>query len=693
MKDNKQNLNPQKVSSMNMSDIKNFISDKESEIKTILLQKINYLENELTNNIQKNQSLSSSLDKLKEAYKTNLKVIEERDNDLKAYEDKFDSISNVINQKENSIIKLTKEKEELILKLKYEKDQRTKNEDYQKFVINKQNEKSKNDIKELNEINEKNKNEIENLKNTINDKNNEILNLNKILENEKKNFEDLQNSLKNEIEKTNIISKEKIEKISELNMQINKLNQEILNINNEKMNSEKKIKEVINNEQEKINLVNLSNQKIKYMEMEIEHAKNEINKLNSKINEYITQNDKLKDEIFIQKENTTKKNFEVEKNLLEIKLLNNKILDLNSTIDKLLSEKASLNENNEILNKTNLDKINTLTNENIQLKNDIDKLNNKIKELDNINLSLKDSKSTKPVQNNNNIKRVIDDSVQDAVNFFNNIGDNFENNHNEIYNNNLLFEKDAKIRELNYEIERIKNEFNSNENNYLKEIKMLKEQITKSQINKNEYTDLINGLQEKYNNLEKVYEEQKQKIINENKDIIAKLKKENKKLKNDKENLIKLCSDLKIEVNRLENNLSIAQNYIDEANNLNMDINDFDRINENNPEINYQEMNDIKKKTQELIDEKPFSQKHFIEPSKIKQQAIDTIEKVMREKIPDEYSEKNWESDSKFGFNESQNKELNDNNSINDYKDFAKNERSDILDASKLKLLKRTKKK
>ena len=183
MKDNKQNLNPQKVSSMNMSDIKNFISDKESEIKTILLQKINYLENELTNNIQKNQSLSSSLDKLKEAYKTNLKVIEERDNDLKAFEDKFDSISNVINQKENSIIKLTKEKEELILKLKYEKDQRIKNEDYQKFVINKQNEKSKNDIKELNEINEKNKNEIENLKNTINDKNNEILNLNKILEN------------------------------------------------------------------------------------------------------------------------------------------------------------------------------------------------------------------------------------------------------------------------------------------------------------------------------------------------------------------------------------------------------------------------------------------------------------------------------------------------------------------------------
>ena len=77
---------------MNMSEIKSFISSKEGEIKAILLQKISLLENELSTYIQKNKNLQTSLDKLKEAYKTNLKVIEERDNDLKSYEDKFDSI-------------------------------------------------------------------------------------------------------------------------------------------------------------------------------------------------------------------------------------------------------------------------------------------------------------------------------------------------------------------------------------------------------------------------------------------------------------------------------------------------------------------------------------------------------------------------------------------------------------------------
>ena len=95
---------------MNMSEIKSFISSKEGEIKAILLQKISLLENELSTYIQKNKNLQTSLDKLKEAYKTNLKVIEERDNDLKSYEDKFDSISAVINNKENEIIKLKNEK-------------------------------------------------------------------------------------------------------------------------------------------------------------------------------------------------------------------------------------------------------------------------------------------------------------------------------------------------------------------------------------------------------------------------------------------------------------------------------------------------------------------------------------------------------------------------------------------------------
>ena len=114
------------------------------------------------------------------------------------------------------------------------------------------------------------------------------------------------------------------------------------------------------------------------------------------------------------------------------------------------------------------------------------------------------------------------------------------------------------------------------------------------------------------------------------------MKKDNLKLKKENENLIKLCSELKIEVNRLENNLAMAQNYIEEANKMNNDINDLNNINDINDyegELNLKEIDDIKKKTQELMEMKPLNKEHFIEPSKIKQQAIDTIEKVMREKI------------------------------------------------------------
>ena len=82
--DNNNNNNIKSPHNMNMSEIKSFISSKEGEIKAILLQKIFLLENELSTSIQKNKNLQISIDKLKEAYKANLKVIEERDSDLKS---------------------------------------------------------------------------------------------------------------------------------------------------------------------------------------------------------------------------------------------------------------------------------------------------------------------------------------------------------------------------------------------------------------------------------------------------------------------------------------------------------------------------------------------------------------------------------------------------------------------------------
>jgi hypothetical protein len=60
----------------------------------------------------------------------------------------------------------------------------------------------------------------------------------------------------------------------------------------------------------------------------------------------------------------------------------------------------------------------------------------------------------------------MDESVQDAVNFFNNEEnlnlDTLENNDFMINNNNNNIELNNKIKELNLEIQRLKEEYNSN---------------------------------------------------------------------------------------------------------------------------------------------------------------------------------------------------------------------------------------
>ena len=76
------------------------------------------------------------------------------------------------------------------------------------------------------------------------------------------------------------------------------------------------------------------------------------------------------------------------------------------------------------------------------------------------------------------------------------------------------------------------------------------------------------SLQEKYTNLSEEYEQQKNKIKQENKNKNEKYKKEIKKLKEEKNNLIKLCTELKVEINRLDNKLSMTEQVIEAENNL-----------------------------------------------------------------------------------------------------------------------------
>ena len=124
-----------------MSDIKLLISSKETEIKNILLQKITELKIEISSKNDTIQKLNTSFTQLKEAYETNLELITERDNDIKKYEEKFDSIDKVLQLKDIEISSLKTQLIDLQNKLKYEKSQRTQSNDYTKFQITKLNTK------------------------------------------------------------------------------------------------------------------------------------------------------------------------------------------------------------------------------------------------------------------------------------------------------------------------------------------------------------------------------------------------------------------------------------------------------------------------------------------------------------------------------------------------------------------------
>jgi DNA repair exonuclease SbcCD ATPase subunit len=223
---------------------------------------------------------------------------------------------------------------------------------------------------------------------------------------------------------------------------------------------------------------------------------------------------------------------------------------------------------------------------------------------------------------NNITNKKLEDSVQDALDFFNNnnifMGENnspYENGQNKPIND---YELNNKIKELKLEIERIKEEYASNENNYIQEIneyKIREEEFNKA---KEEYNDLVKSLQEKYSNLSEEYEQQKKKIKEENKNKIEQIKKENKKLKEEKKNLIKLCTELKIEINRLENNLSMAKEIIEEN----------DKISNNKIQVqnggNY--LDNINNNIDDMIKEK------FVGPEIIKQKARNDAGLLIKER-------------------------------------------------------------
>ena len=544
-------MSDDKVDNLDMNQIKEIISSKENEIKDILMKKIAVLQTEVQNKGKENEKIQSDLNTIKEAYETNLKLLEERDNDLKSYEEKFDSIEKVINIKESENKQLKDTINDLNTKLKYEKAQKAQSEEYNKFSLSKLNLKHQDEIKILTNEKESMKKKLDEqvLKNM--ELSSSIQKMQKQFENDKKNYNDIIQSQNIEKEHlTSAISKQKNE-INDLNFQISKLNNENISQLKEKMTIESKIKTYESKEQEHQTNLSLCNQKNKFIQAELDQTKKELNSILVKNENFINQNNDLKNEIFTLKQTIQMKDFEIEKEKFSSKLLNEKISNLSDTVDKLLNEKSTHDNttNNKIQVYTS--QIDKLTQENNSLKKEIDSLNAKIKELANVNI--KDSYTKRDKQ--------IDDSV---VDFFNNNNNTISPKQSQDIQ--TITELKTQLNQKEIELQRIKSEYESNEANYLQEIENYKTREQSLTEEATQYRSIVSNLEQKVEELDKLYIEEKTKIKNELTEKVTKLKKENKKIKEERDKLVNLCGELKIEVNRLENNLSITQNIIDNSN-------------------------------------------------------------------------------------------------------------------------------
>ena len=544
-------MSDDKVDNLDMNQIKEIISSKENEIKDILMKKIAGLQTELHNKGKENEKIQNELNTIKEAYGTNLKLLEERDNDLKSYEEKFDSIEKVINIKENENKQLKDTINDLNTKLKYEKAQKTKSEEYNKFSLSKINLKHQDEIKILTNEKESMKKKLDEQILKYMELSSSIQKMQKQFDNDKKNYNDIiqsQNIEKDHL--TSTISKQKNE-INDLNFQISKLNNENISQLKEKMAIESKIKTYESKEQEHQTNLSLCNQKNKFIQAELDQTKKELNSILVKNENLINQNNDLKNEVFTLKQTIQMKDFEIEKEKFSSKLLNEKISNLSDTVDKLLNEKSTHDNttNNKIQVYTS--QIDKLTQENNSLKKEIDSLNTKIKELANVNI--KDSYTKRDKQ--------IDDSV---VDFFNNNNNTISPKQSQDIQ--TITELKTQLNQKEIEIQRLKSEYESNEANYLQEIENYKTREQSLTEEATQYRSIVSNLEQKVEELDKLYIEEKTKIKNELTEKVTKLKKENKKIKEERDKLVTLCGELKIEVNRLENNLSITQNIIDNSN-------------------------------------------------------------------------------------------------------------------------------
>ena len=553
-----------------MSNIKLLISSKETEIKNILLQKITELKIEISSKNDTIQKLNTSFTQLKEAYETNLELITERDNDIKKYEEKFDSIDKVLQLKDTEISSLKTQLLDLQNKLKYEKNQRTQSNDYIKFQITKLNTKYQDELKFAAIEKEKLLSDLTEEKIKCTELSNAIHKLKINHENEIKVKEHTLQESYNKIKQyEHDISKLKQDK-DELNIQISKLNNENLLQVKDKISIENKVKLYETKDQENTINMSLLNQKNKFINAELDRTKQEINQLNLKIEQYMNTITDLKGDIFIHKQTIQVKEFEIEKQKLNTKLQNDKITELTSQIDALQKEKATTDINKDITIKAYTEQIEQLKNDKQLQLQQIETLTQRLNKVTTLSSNvLKESnqkqKSKTIIPQNIQVNSINndDDSVDDAVNFFNNNNNPINTNSTVVLksqgnsNEIIINELKSQLKQKELEIQRITNEYNANEAHLQAQLEEYQNKDNNEDIE--QYKTIVSNLEAKVEELDKVYNIEKQKIQTELNENITRLKKENKKLKTEKTKLVQLCADLKVEVNRLENNISLTQ--------------------------------------------------------------------------------------------------------------------------------------
>ena len=495
-------------------------------------------------------------------------------------------------------------------------------------------------------------------------------------------------------EKENLSKDSFIQKkqINDLKLEISKLNQNNVSLIKEKIGFENKLKKLENEEQEHITNVYLINQKMKYVESESLKKKEEINNLNIKNENLIKQIEEFKNEIFIQKNIANNKQYEIEKRLFEIKMLNSKINELTIEIDKLSKDKILFEESNKIALKNYTDQISLLNNENKELKSQNKDLNEKIKKL--ANISLKESKEIKSNIKSSNINKNLDDSI-DYLKFFQK-GSHDENNSNNRYfknnnvknNNDLLIKIDELnkiIKEKDLEIQRIKGENLSNEkilkNKNQELINELNEKIEKE----DEIKNIVENLAKKTEEMEEQFNIEKEKIIKDYENKLSKEKEISFKLKKEIKKLIKKCSDLQIEKNRIENiNELNNYNYINIPSNNKIDSYSFNNY-EN--QIDEKDINEIKKKTYNIIDDENQNKNYKINKKEIREQTKQRINNIMNfaELNMMKNSDSNFNNTLRSNYNMDQYNNFHEDNKFEDNISIDNKELKNFLILSKLK--------